>query len=418
VHQPGNFVKYAGSVCDELEMAYIRWTSGSGPATLKVDLENRIASTGTEAKAFAHDSGYDFEADFTSMKQTNLRTGYKREMFRQTIEVAQEPPSLLTRLPTSIGHGRSSVMARSKQQPIVGKASRVSSLPAKPNDLAGEDALLLHAGQLVQTSKQRPDGWAYGSVIYDEIEDRPPVTADGLSSSAGWFPLDVTEPPSMAQLEKLQSKMGGAGAELLQPPQSWEPVRDPQTAELFSLKPGAELARVSEAFMRTLNASKVSIVKVERIENMSLWQSFAVKRQTVLQRESDQASAARLERTWLFHGTTADIVPKIIQQGFNRAFCGRNATRFGKGVYFAVNSSYSASTTYSAPDASGVQRMFLCKVVVGDYCHGKPDAIAPDVRTGHQLYDTTVDNTSNPSMFVTYHDAQAYPEYLVHFKQS
>ena len=35
-----------------------------------------------------------------------------------------------------------------------------------------------------------------------------------------------------------------------------------------------------------------------------------------------------LERAWLFHGTTADTVPKITQQGFNRAFAGKNDRGF------------------------------------------------------------------------------------------
>ena len=62
--------------------------------------------------------------------------------------------------------------------------------------------------------------------------------------------------------------------------------------------------------------------------------------------------------------------------------------------------------------------MFLVRVVVGQYCLGQKDQIAPDVRQGHQLYDTTVDRmTSSPGIYVTYHDAQAYPEYLVKFRQ-
>lgn len=174
---------------------------------------------------------------------------------------------------------------------------------------------------------------------------------------------------------------------------------------------------MAEAFLKTLNRSMISVVKIERVENMSLWQSFAVKRQTVLQRDGDPSKAAQLERVWLFHGTSPDTVPKIVNQGFNRSFCGKNATRFGKGVYFARDAAYSSSKTYSAPDSSSVQYMFLCRVVVGEFCQGRNEAPAPDVRTGHQLYDATVDNMSSPSIFVTYHDAQAYPEYLVHFKQ-
>ena len=63
--------------------------------------------------------------------------------------------------------------------------------------------------------------------------------------------------------------------------------------------------------------------------------------------------------------------------------------------------------------------MFLCRVVVGEYCQDIKDALAPCLRDAekHLLYDTTVDNMRDPSIFVTYHDAQVYPEYLVHFRQ-
>lgn len=55
--------------------------------------------------------------------------------------------------------------------------------------------------------------------------------------------------------------------------------------------------------------------------------------------------------------------------------------------------------------------MFACRVMIGEYCVGRKDAPAPDVRAGNTLYDTTVDFLPNPSIYVTYHDAQAYPEY-------
>merc|ERR1712100_804095 len=125
------------------------------------------------------------------------------------------------------------------------------------------------------------------------------------------------------------------------------------------------------------------------------------------------AAAARFERKWLYHGTDEATVPKIVQQGFNRSFCGKNATAFGKGVYFARDSEYSASTTYSRPNGAGIQHMFLCRVVVGEFCQGVRDALAPAARTCQMLYDSTVDNLRAPSMYITYHDSQAYPEYLV-----
>jgi len=156
---------------------------------------------------------------------------------------------------------------------------------------------------------------------------------------------------------------------------------------------------------------------------MSMWQSFAVKRKAVLSREKDDAAAAsvavrsKYERVWLFHGTDAETVPKIVEMGFNRSFCGKNATRWGKGVYFARDASYSSAPQYSKPDAKGLQSIFLVRVIVGEVCLGKKDALTPDVRSGHQLYDTTVNDVKDRAIYVVYHDSQAYPEYLVKFKQ-
>ena len=92
---------------------------------------------------------------------------------------------------------------------------------------------------------------------------------------------------------------------------------------------------------------------------------------------------------------------------------------YGKGVYFARDASYSTYPVYSPPDTHGVQSIFLARVVVGEYCRGEKDALEPaerDPGTG-ALYDSTVDNVRDPSIFVTYNDGQAYPEYLVKFKQ-
>ena len=100
-----------------------------------------------------------------------------------------------------------------------------------------------------------------------------------------------------------------------------------------------------------------------------------------------------------------------------------NDVRQGR-LLCARDSSYSAQTLYSRPDADGVQHIFVCRVTVGVFCKGRRDAPAPDPRPGHAhlLYDTTVDDPGvlrmgDPTIYVTYHDAQAYPEYLVKFKQ-
>ena len=180
-----------------------------------------------------------------------------------------------------------------------------------------------------------------------------------------------------------------------------------------------EQEAVVAAFLETMPANQVvSVVKVERVQNSTLWEQYAAKRRTMMQR---QGAKDRYERWWLFHGTGEDTVLKIVAQGFNRNFgfkeINENAlTMYGKGVYFAVDASYSSSHRYSKPNGAGEQQMFACRVLVGEYCQGKQDQPTPDVRHGTDLYDSTVDDVNKPEIFVAYHDAQAYPEYLITFK--
>ena len=52
-----------------------------------------------------------------------------------------------------------------------------------------------------------------------------------------------------------------------------------------------------------------------------------------------------------------------MQQGFNRSFCGKHNTLYGKGVYFARDASYSTYPLYCTPDAKDIQTVFLVRVV-------------------------------------------------------
>jgi poly [ADP-ribose] polymerase 10/14/15 len=185
--------------------------------------------------------------------------------------------------------------------------------------------------------------------------------------------------------------------------------------ERIVLPDGKEKESVIAAFRRTLGPVRVTVAKVERLQKKNLWDHFAAMRQTMLQR---QAASDNYERSWLFHGTSEDSMNKIVAHGFNRIFGYKEVNRkamtiYGKGVYFAVNSKYSID--YTSPNSSGERHMFLCRVLVGEYCLGREDQPTPDVRRGTELYDSTVNNLEAPTIFVTYHDSQSYPEYIVTF---
>ena len=263
---------------------------------------------------------------------------------------------------------------------------------------------------------------------------------EGLAHSAGKDPADIDQ-RALAAIIDDATKLG-ATADQLGPvqraysdavnfmqrktlnwpfPSSWDKMQDDRVGiERFLVTPGSqEYDQVESDFMRTLDRSKIQIREIERIQHARMWQGFATFRQGILDREKGRALPdSHFERKHLFHGTDEDTVPKILMGGFKRDYAGRNAVMYGRGVYFARDAKYSAARLYSKPNANGVQHIFMVRVVVGEFCKGNDGQPRPNVRQGDLLYDSTVDDVSNPSIFVAADDAQYYPEYLVKFTQS
>ena len=186
----------------------------------------------------------------------------------QSDAVAKSKTRLKTRLKT-----RTKVSAAKSNGPDAADGD-------KPADLVDEPTLILFSGQLLQISKQRPDGWVFGSVVLDTNcpDGRPTSGAEGFSSSAGWFPLEKTDVASTEQLAQLQKSLGGSGKEAsdaLKPPATWQQMKDPMVVENFALKESAEKQQVMAAFMKTLPPN-VKVQSVERVQSMSMWQSVSL----------------------------------------------------------------------------------------------------------------------------------------------
>ena len=61
--------------------------------------------------------------------------------------------------------------------------------------------------------------------------------------------------------------------------------------------------------------------------------------------------------------------------------------------------------------------LLYCRVICGDYCLGTQNMIIPDYKKNKNIhYETMVDNTYNPTIFVTTSDNQAYPLALIKIK--
>lgn len=312
-----------------------------------------------------------------------------------------------------------------------------------PDELAGENLLIVTKGQLIQVQKKRADGWSYGFVLYggptgfmaDGANGGPVIKANAKVSHAsksedadslhrsGWFHEGFVQQPTAQQMKDLQDSLGGQkeAVDALAPPPSWTGEIDPLNVQLVEIDVKSDEYKVAVGkFMGTLgNAKGVQVKSLKRVQNLALWQSYAAYRKTLLLRaEAEGIDAGRLAKYELpsvFHGSSAFAIPKIAQQGFQRNFAGKNATAYGRGNYFALNSSYSAHDVYTAPDSKGVKRMFIARAMVGETCLGDESTIVPSERKPNILFDSTTDHLRKPQLYVTYHDAQAYPEYLIEF---
>ena len=122
----------------------------------------------------------------------------------------------------------------------------------------------------------------------------------------------------------------------------------------------------------------------------------------------------------LFHGTTPDSVEAICKQNFDWRLHGRNASSYGEGSYFAVSASYSHS--YAKRDGNMSQFMFLTKVLVGSYAVGRSNYRRPPLKQpsnpASDLYDSCVNNKSNPTIFVVFDTDQLYPEYIIQYSSA
>ncbi|KAG5833574.1 hypothetical protein ANANG_G00277340 [Anguilla anguilla] len=193
-------------------------------------------------------------------------------------------------------------------------------------------------------------------------------------------------------------------------PKHWSAMAADQLCLMIPLQAGTQEHKEVLGLFQATCPRQVS--KIERVQNPCLWKNFQNLKQNMDQSNKHQNNERRL-----FHGTSQPTIDHINRNGFNRSYAGKNAAAYGNGTYFAVAASYSASNTYSVPDAQGQKYVYLCRVLTGDFTTGSGGMIVPPPKSNssHHLYDSVTDNPNNPSMFIIFHDIQAYPEYLITF---
>ncbi|PVD35545.1 hypothetical protein C0Q70_02508 [Pomacea canaliculata] len=204
---------------------------------------------------------------------------------------------------------------------------------------------------------------------------------------------------------------------LHQVPEHWSVVdhfQDFELVELDSANP--EYAAVQRQFFSTMKTREHEIVHMFRVQNPGLWDKYCSARRAMTPK--GQAPNDVKERQ-LFHGTpTLQAARGICANSFDFRRSGENVgARWGKGAYFSTTAKFSHSYTRAHTTVTGdpLRFMFLGRILVGQYTLGHPSYTKPPERDRLKLYDSCVNDVSNPTIFVIFDLAQSYPEYLIQY---
>jgi hypothetical protein len=212
----------------------------------------------------------------------------------------------------------------------------------------------------------------------------------------------------MSELEK-EMKDQHFSSEL---PNHWTQFSDDE----YRSEKGVKLVNLSansseyQNVIAKLNGSIPNVKAIYRVQNPLLYLAHQFYKFN-LQKKYPEMPISEMERK-LFHGTNSAHKTAIAQQGFDFRMNGKNGTSMGKGSYFAVNSGYSIG--YCQPN--GIRTMFLASVLVGKFGFSSPAYVRPPIdQASGIILDSVTDNIANPSVFVIFDIAQAYPEYIIEF---
>uniref|UniRef100_A0A3P8ULH8 TCDD inducible poly(ADP-ribose) polymerase n=1 Tax=Cynoglossus semilaevis TaxID=244447 RepID=A0A3P8ULH8_CYNSE len=174
---------------------------------------------------------------------------------------------------------------------------------------------------------------------------------------------------------------------------------------------------VYSLFHKTVLETKYRIIKILRVQNPFLWEKYKRKKEYMSRRLSEMDRL--LCERHLFHGTSADVVDGICKHNFDPRVCGKHATMFGQGSYFARKAVYSHN--FSKRSSKGVHCMFLAKVLTGRFTVGNPSMRRPPPLNprdpSSDLYDSCVDNWMDPQIYVIFNDDQSYPYFIIHYEE-
>ncbi|CAN2391853.1 Poly (ADP-ribose) polymerase, partial [Pristimantis euphronides] len=193
-------------------------------------------------------------------------------------------------------------------------------------------------------------------------------------------------------------------------PEHWDKGQVPDVGcKLVCLSQSSEeYKKIDAMFHRTLPDKHIQ--SIERIQNPALWEVYQWQKEQM----KKLSGGREVDERQVFHGTSSALVDAICQQNFDWRICGVHGTAYGKGSYFARDASYSHRF---CSGSAAPHIMFVARVLVGNFIRGSSSFLRPPSKSSTTFYDSCVDCTKNPSIFVIFEKHQIYPEYLIRYAE-
>ncbi|KAH9502911.1 Protein mono-ADP-ribosyltransferase parp12 [Bulinus truncatus] len=159
---------------------------------------------------------------------------------------------------------------------------------------------------------------------------------------------------------------------------------------------------ITSLFSETLKRKEVTAIT--RIQNIKLWEKYVLKCKHMV----EEIGLQNVKERALFHGTKASNIPLICKEGFDMRVETTNGAVHVKGIYFSTQSKYSRKYAGSS------NQMFLARVLCGYSTKGSYRITRPPkFESKDRMYDSCVDNTTTPTIYVLFDNAQCYPAYII-----
>ena len=192
----------------------------------------------------------------------------------------------------------------------------------------------------------------------------------------------------------------------------WEPQIE--KVELKTVRQATSEWQVIQDKLRR-SIPNATILRLQRIQNESLWERFAFCRQRMMKKNGPEG----VNEKKLFHGPGQTRPESIYCSEYGFDFRFGNAGMWGKGTYFASDASYSSKYAHTSDQAHN--QMFLAFVLTGLSTAQPPDSSLdkPPLKPGssEDRYDSVNGLSGSTKIYIVYDHDKSYPAYLITFRK-